>query len=219
MIVRVEACVDSSAAASEAGAAGADRLELCTNLFEGGTTPDRETITATLAGTAVPLHVMIRARAGDFQYSGDELAQMCRDIAASRELGVAGVVLGALDAKRRVDRRAVERLVQAARPLAITFHRAFDEVPDPLAALDQLIELGVARVLTAGQADSAIDGIALLKQLVEHSAGRIGILPGGGIREHNVRRIVAETGVREVHLRAGPGAAWLRAVRAVLAAR
>jgi len=218
MIVRVEACVESSAAAWEAAAAGADRLELCANLAEGGTTPDRETVTATLAGATVPLHVMIRARPGDFHYSGDELEQMRRDIVAARERGAAGVVLGALDGKGGIDRPALELLVAAARPLAVTFHRGFDQLADPLAALDSLVELGFARVLTAGQGEAAEAGIPMLKHLVQQSAARIGILAGGGIREHNVRRIVAESGVREVHLRAGPHAAWLRGVRAALAA-
>jgi copper homeostasis protein len=217
MIVRVEACVDSRAAAREAGSAGADRLELCADLAKEGTTPDRETIATTLADSALPLHVMIRARPGDFHYAGDELEQMRRDIAAVRALGVAGVVLGALDERGAIDTLALERLLEAARPLAVTFHRAFDQVADPLAALDVLMELGIERVLTAGHAGSAEAGIPMLAKLVQRSAGRSEILAGGGIRQHNVRRIVRETGVREVHLRAGPGAVWLCGVRAALA--
>jgi copper homeostasis protein len=217
MIVRVEACVDSRVAAREAGSAGADRLELCADLAKEGTTPDRETIATTLADSALPLHVMIRARPGDFHYAGDELEQMRRDIAAVRALGIAGVVLGTLDERGAIDTLALERLVEAARPMAVTFHRAFDRVADPLAALDVLMELGIERVLTAGHAGSAEAGIPMLAELVQRSAGRSEILAGGGIRQHNVRRIVRETGVREVHLRAGPGAVWLRGVRAALA--
>ncbi len=219
MNVRVEACVESAAAAREALAAGADRLELCANLAEGGTTPDPERIRATLAGAALPLHVMIRGRPGDFHYSGDELEQMRRDIAAAGEVGAAGVVLGVLDADAGVDRRALALLLKAARPLAVTFHRAFDRTADPLAALEVLTDLGIERVLTAGQAAAAEQGIPMLRHLVERSGGRIGILAGGGIRAGNVQRIVSETGVREVHLRAGPGAAWIRGVRDALAAR
>jgi copper homeostasis protein len=128
-------------------------------------------------------------------------------------------VLGALDAGRNVDRAALERLLAAARPLAVTFHRAFDEVPDPLAALEILAELGVDRVLTSGQAATAEAGIPRLKLLVTRAAGRIAILAGGGIRAHNAARIVEQTGVRELHLRAGPRAEWLLGVARALAER
>ena len=219
MSVLLEACVEDAATARQAADAGADRLELCANLSEGGTTPDPETLTRTLSSAILPLHVMIRARPGDFRYSGDELERMLRDIARLRERDVSGVGLGALDASGRVDRAALERLLAAARPLAVTFHRAFDQVPDQLEALDVLSELGIDRVLTSGQADTAEAGLARLKLLVGRAAGRIAILAGGGIRAHNAVRIVTETGVRELHLRAGPRAEWLLGVARALAER
>jgi len=212
MTVLLEACVDDVAAATRAGEIGADRLELCANLDSGGTTPVSQTITGTRRASGVPLYVMIRPRPGDFQYTGDELGRMLRDIARARKLGAGGVVLGALDRTARLDREALARLLAAARPMAVTFHRAFDQVQDQLEALDTLCALGVERVLTSGQAITAEAGIPRLKLLVARAAGRIGILAGGGIRAQNVARIVAETGVREIHLRAGPGAEWLSGV-------
>ena len=211
MSVLVEACVDSLASAREAAAAGADRLELCQNLTEGGTTPSLAVLADVRERVSLPLHVLLRPP-GDFCYPGDEIAALLRDIAAVRRLGADGVVLGALTPDRRVDATATRRLRDAARPLALTFHRAFDQTHDPFEALDTLLELGIERVLTSGQAATAEAGIPILKALVARGAGRIGILAGGAIRGDTVRRIIAETGVSEVHLRAGPNAEWLREV-------
>jgi copper homeostasis protein len=212
MRVLVEACVDSLASARAAAVAGADRLELCQNLAVGGTTPTRNLLAETHEGLALPLQVMIRPRGGDFCYTGDEIAAMLRDIAAARDGGAEGVVLGALTSDGRVQVDAVRRLRDAAGPLSVTFHRAFDQTCDPFEALAVLLELGIERLLTSGQAPTAAAGIPLLKELVTRGAGRISILAAGGIRGDNVQRIVAATGVSEVHLRTGPNGEWVRQV-------
>ena len=208
MSVLVEACVDSLASARAAAAAGAGRLELCQNLSEGGTTPSLDLLAEVRERVVLPLHVLLRPR-GDFCYAGDEIAGLLRDIAAARRLGADGVVLGALTSDRRVNADATRRLRDAARPLRVTFHRAFDQTRDPFEALDTLLELGIERLLTSGQAATADAGIPLLKELVTRGAGRITILAGGGIRERNAKWIVAATGVQELHLRYG---AWFAEV-------
>lgn len=206
--------MDSVAAARRATAGGAARLELCENLVEGGITPGRDLQAAVRERVSLPVHIMIRPRPGDFRYTGDEITGLLGDIVAARSLGAHGVVFGALDAAGRVDRALTGRLVEAARPMAVTFHRAFDQVRDPMEALETLIGLGVERVLTSGQAAEAEHGLALLGDLVSRAGGRIGVLAGGGIRAGNVRRIVAATGVSEVH--STGGAAGIGALVAAL---
>jgi copper homeostasis protein len=207
--VLVEVCVDSIEGAVAAEGAGAGRVELCVGLVEGGTTPAAGMIEECVARVGIPVFVMVRPRGGDFVVSDGEFAVMRREVAWARRLGAAGVVLGILDPDGAVDVERTRILVEEARPLAVTFHRAFDVCRDPAAALDVLVGLGVERVLTSGQAATAEAGIPLLRRLVERAAGRIGIVAGGGVRAANVRRIIAETGVAEVHLRAAttrPGA-------------
>jgi copper homeostasis protein len=197
----VEACVDSVTGALAAVAGGAGRLELCTGLVEGGLTPSAGLVAAARERIAVPIHVLIRPRGGDFLYDADERTVMLRDIAGAKRLGVAGVVLGALDAGGRVDAERTRPMIDAARPLAVTFHRAFDLARDPAEALDALMALGIERVLTSGQAGTAEAGIPVIAAMVARSAGRIVILAGGGINKDNAARIVRETGVGEIHVR------------------
>jgi copper homeostasis protein len=185
--------------AAEAGGAG--RVELCDNLIEGGTTPSAGTIAECRARLRIPIFAMIRPRGGDFLYTDVEYAIMRRDIAHARSLGADGVVLGLLRPDGSVDVERTRALVEAARPLPVTFHRALDVARDADQALDALIALGVDRVLTSGQAATAPEGAAVIARLVRRAAGRIGILPGCGIDETNVRRLVADTGAREVHVR------------------
>ena len=213
MTVLVEACVDSAVSARQAAAGGAERLELCQNLVEGGTTPDRDLLIAVRERVTLPLHVLIRPRGGDFLYRGDEIAAMLRDIATMRRLEAQGVVLGGLDAAGRVDQGLTRRLLEAARPMAVTFHRAFDFARDPGEALETLIGLGIERVLTSGQAVSAEAGSSVLAALVAQSRGRIVVLAGGGIRAESVKRLVASTGVREIHTTGGS-----EGIRAIVAA-
>jgi copper homeostasis protein len=197
-----EACVASVAEAVEAERAGADRLELCDWRVEGGATPAPDLVARVVASVRIPVRVLIRPRGGDFVYAEDEIRAMVAEIEAAKRTGAAGVVSGALRRDRSVDEEATARLVAAARPLPFTFHRAFDETADADAALEAVIGLGADRVLTSGQGTTAEAGIATLRRLVERSAGRIVVLAGGGVRGHNVGRIVAESGVREVHARA-----------------
>lgn len=200
--IRIEACVDSVESAQAAEAGGASRVELCDDLVEGGTTPSAGMIEVCCEGLNIPVFVIIRPRGGDFLYSDAELEVMRRDIVRAARSGASGVVLGLLRRDGSVDVERTRALIDAARPLSVTFHRAFDVSRDADEALDTLLELEVDRVLTSGHAATAEAGIGVLARMVRRSAGRIGVLAGGGVREENVRRIVAETGVREVHVRA-----------------
>lgn len=201
-MILLEACVDSPAGAAVAATAGAGRVELCANLVEGGTTPGAGALALTVERAGVPVMVMIRPRGGDFLYSGGELEEMRRDIDVAGELGAHGVVLGLLRTDGRIDIERAGPLVEAARPMAVTFHRAFDLCRDGLEALEALVVLGVDRVLTSGRAPDVPHGLDALRRLAEAAAGRIRILPGGGIRPANVAEVVAIPGIEEIHVRA-----------------
>jgi len=200
--MKFEICVDSVAGVRAAAAAGAARVELCANLLEGGTTPSLGLIRAARQAAGLGLHVMIRPRGGDFLYDRDELAEMETDIQAAKAEGADGVVFGLLTADGEIDAEATARLLALARPMAVTFHRAFDMTRDAAAALETLIRLGVERVLTSGQEASVLEGLPLIASLVRQAAGRIVVMPGGGMTPRNVARIVAESGVAEVHFAA-----------------
>ena len=200
--MRFEICVDSVAGVKAAREAGADRVELCANLVEGGTTPSLGAIRLARAVPDLRLHVMIRPRGGDFLYTDDEFAAMEADIAAAKAEGADGVVFGLLLADGRIDIARTERLIAVSRPMAVTFHRAFDLAADPVAALEALIELGVERVLTSGQEETALKGLPLICDLMRRADGRIIILPGGGINSGNARLIVRQSGCREIHFAA-----------------
>ncbi|MHB1864342.1 MAG: copper homeostasis protein CutC [Gemmatimonadaceae bacterium] len=200
--VLVEACVDSVESALAAEAGGASRIELSENLYEGGTTPSAGLIALARERVRIPIHVLIRPRGGDFLYDEDEVRVMLGDIALAKEIGVDGIVLGALFPDGSVDDRCTRLLVEASRPLSTTFHRAFDLVRDPFEALDTLVALGVDRVLTSGGAPTAAEGLETLAALAWRSEGRGTITAAGGISDHNVARIVTEAGVSEVHVRA-----------------
>ena len=199
--VLVEACVDTVASALAAEAGGAGRVELCANLVEGGTTPSAGTIALARERLHIPLFVIVRPRGGDFVHDADEVEAMRRDVVAARGLGVDGVVIGALTPDGQVDVAATRLLVEAARPMRVTFHRAFDAARDPAEALEALVALGVDRVLTSGGAASALEGAAALGALVRQAADRLTILAGGGLTAATVGRVVQASGVREVHVR------------------
>lgn len=207
MTALVEICVDSVADARLSEATGADRVELCAGLVEGGTTPSIGCVQRTLEAVhQVGVQVLIRPRGGDFLYSRDELKVMLADIDAIRALptppGVTvGFVIGALTPDGEVDTAIVRQLIDACAGAPVTFHRAFDQSRDLLASLDALAELGVDRVLTSGGRARAIDGLDILRELGERTGGRPIILAGGGVRSDNVAALVA-AGVREVHSRA-----------------
>ncbi len=195
-----EVCLQSVDDAVAAQAGGAQRVELCAALVEGGITPSLGTIRACRDAVDIDIMVMIRPRGGDFFYTDWELDVMEKDIAECRKIGVAGVVFGMLEKDGQVARTQVQRMVEATGPdLSVTFHRAFDVSAAPFAALETLIELGVSRVLTSGQAGTVPEGKEMIRQLVDRATGRIGILPGCGITPENVAEIVAYTGVSEFH--------------------
>ena len=200
--ILIEACVDSVESAIAAQLGGAHRVELCDSLLEGGTTPSAGMIEVVRERIAVGLHVLIRPRPGDFCYSDSEFDVMLRDVVLARRLGANGVVLGALDPDGSVSLARMRALIEAARPMSVTFHRAFDVARKVTEALEALIELGVERVLTSGQMRTAAEGIAAIAGLISQAAGRVIILPGGGINEENVGQIVSGTGAREIHLSA-----------------
>ncbi|MBL8726950.1 MAG: GAF domain-containing protein [Planctomycetes bacterium] len=211
--VVVEVAVDSVAGARTAAAAGADRLELCSSLAEGGLTPSAGLLAAVQAAVRVPVCTMVRPRAGDFRYDDGEFDVMLRDVVHLRAAGAAGIVAGVLRADGHVDAERLRELVAAARPLPVTFHRAFDLVADPAAALEALIAAGVARVLTSGQAATAIDGAEAIARHVAAAGTRLRVIAGAGVRPDNVRDLVQRTGVQDVHLSATvwrPGAMLFR---------
>lgn len=197
----VEAYVDQLSTALAAERNGAGRLELC-GPGEGGLTPSPELLASVMAAVRIPVHAMTRPRTGDFVYSDAEFATMRDEVATIRAAGCAGIVFGISHADGTLDVARMAELVALARPMRIGVHRAFDRTPDADAALDQLIALGVDVVLAAGHAPTAEEGIATLARLHRRAAGRTTIMPGGGVRAHNVQRIIRETGVHEVHARA-----------------
>ena len=151
----------------------------------------------------IRMHVIIRPRGGDFCYSDTEFEAMKIDVEFCKQVGADGVVIGVLNPDGTVDAERTDALIKLARPLSITFHRAFDVTRDPFEALEMLIGLGVDRILTSGQESSALEGLDLITELVKRAGDRLVIMPGGGINERNVGRIVAASGAREVHLHAG----------------
>jgi copper homeostasis protein len=200
--VTLEACVDSADGVAAAFSGGADRVELCANLAEGGTTPSLGTLIASGAAAQIPIMAMIRPRGGDFVYSQLELESMQHDIAAAKQSGARGVVLGVLRADGTVDAETTRALADFARPMQVTFHRAFDMTRDLDEALGVLMELGIDRVLTSGGEANVIEGLDRIAALVRIAGKRIAVMPGGGVREENVARVIETTGAREVHFTA-----------------
>lgn len=197
--IRLEICIDSIRSALAAQEGGASRVELCDNLLVGGTTPSYGMIKQVRQAISIGLHVLIRPRGGDFCYSAAEQAIMMEDIKAAKELGANGVVLGVLRPDGHIDTRVAEQLIAAARPLKVTWHRAFDVARDPLQALEDIIALGCDYLLTSGQQQTAWEGKELIARLVEKAAGRIVVMPGGGVRESNIAELRQVTGAREFH--------------------
>lgn len=179
---------------------GADRIELCSGFAEGGLSPSVGTIALVRESASIPLHVLIRPRVGDFVYNDIELLAIKKEILACKQMGIDGVVIGTLNKDGTVNTEALKRLMDAARPMSVTFHRAFDQCPEPLRELHRLMENGVDRVLTSGCQSSAEKGLPLLQQLVQEAGSRIVILPGGGITPGNAKRIVGILHVNEIHL-------------------
>ncbi len=202
MRVLVEGCVTTVEEAVRCAAAGAGRLELCSNLEVGGLTPSPDLVAAVRGAVALPVFAMVRPRAGNFVYDPSEVDRMVSDIGVVRSAGAQGIVTGVLTRDARVDAAAVRRIVRAAAPLTVTFHRAFDQVTDPVAALGQLLDIGIARLLTAGGTGTALDGADTLADLVRRAEGRLSVMPGGRVRADTVVALLRRTGALEVHARA-----------------
>lgn len=186
-----------SAVAAERG--GANRIEFCGNLSVGGVTPSVELMRSIRERVSIPIFAMIRPRPGDFVYSAEEFASMKNGIASAKKLGMNGVVLGILDSNHRVNVARTRELVELARPLPTTFHRAFDECGDLLQALEDVIRTGTARILTSGGAFTALEGTTMLASLVGAARKRIIILPGAGINASNISEIAEKTRAMEFH--------------------
>ncbi len=198
---KIEICANSAESVRAALAAGADRIELCAGMPEGGTTPSYGEMSVVRELLPAGMHVIIRPRGGDFLYSQEECEIMLRDIKMASEIGVDGIVIGCLTADGDIDEDKMRRLMAAAGNMSVTFHRAFDMCSDPFAALEKIERLGCDRILTSGQQSSAEKGIPLLKELVARS-GKVIIMPGCGINAGNIREIAVQTGAHEFHLSA-----------------
>jgi copper homeostasis protein len=201
--ILLEICCGSIDDAIQAEKGGADRVELCSALFLGGLTPSVGTIQEAKTRLKIPVMVMVRPRGGGFCYTEAEIASMERDAEAAIDSAADGVVFGILQADGKIDAKRTKRMRQLIGKRQAVFHRAFDVTPDPFKALEQLVDLGITRILTSGQKDTVPEGTELIAKLIERAGKRIEILPGGGgLRPFNMREIMDKTGCRQVHMTA-----------------
>lgn len=196
----IEICLESVESVIAAEKGGADRVELCSDLFEGGLTPTIGTVKTALRKSNIKINAMIRPRGGDFCYSDEEFEVMKEDIRAFKETGINGIVFGILTPEGDVDVKRSKEIIELARPLAVTFHRAFDMTRDPYKSLEELIELGVDRVLTSGQEATVPEGADLLEELVQIAGDRIIVMPGCGITERNFPKLRDKIKAKEYHI-------------------
>ena len=197
--MEIEICCGSIQSAANAKAAGATRIELCQGLVEGGTTPSPATIDYAVRNLGLRVFVLIRPRGGDFCYNELEIKTMEEDVEFCKKVGVAGIVVGFLHPDGSINTELTRRFVKLADPLPVTFHRAFDRCPEPLKALEQIIDCGCARILTSSCQPTAIEGADLLQKLVKQANGRIKILAGSGVTPENAVALREKTGVPEIH--------------------
>jgi len=195
----LEISVETLEAALAAERGGADRIELCGNLSVGGVTPDVDLLRAVRAQVHIPIFSMVRPRAGDFVYSSGEFSEMRRSITDAKECGMDGIVLGVLTKEHRIDVERTRQLVEFAKPLPVTYHRAFDEAADPRRGLEDVIQSGAKRILTSGGAKSAVEGATVLAELIDAAGERIVIVPGAGISALNIEQVAQQTRAREFH--------------------
>ena len=200
MTIEVVAYNIESALLAQEG--GADRIELCDSPGDGGNTPSYGVVEALRPHINMDIYAMVRPRGGDFLYSTYEYFAMKRDILAFQKLSVDGVVFGILNPDGTIDKKRCKSLIDLARPLKVTIHRAFDMTRDPFEALEDCVEVGFDRILTSGQKAKAIEAIDLIAELVKKANGRISIMPGSGVNESNVQEIISQTGVKEIHFSA-----------------
>ena len=196
----IEICLESVESVIAAEKGGADRVELCSDLFEGGLTPTIGTVKTALKKSNIKINAMIRPRGGDFCYSDEEFEVMKEDIKAFKETGINGIVFGILTPEGDVDVKRSKEIIELARPLAVTFHRAFDMTRDPYKSFEELIELGVDRVLTSGQEATVPEGADLLEELVQIAGDRIIVMPGCGITERNFPKLRDKIKAKEYHI-------------------
>jgi len=201
-MAKIEVCVENTDGLVAAQRAGADRVELCASLLEGGLTPSWGMIEEARRLATIPFHVIVRPRGGDFLYSGIEFAAMLADVRSLRRLGVDGIVVGCLTADGAIDEARMGALVEAAGPLSMTCHRAFDMTRDVAAAVEALVACGVHRVLTSGQRDTALEGLETIRATVEMARGRIGVMACGGLDAGNIATVRDVTGAPELHFAA-----------------
>ena len=197
--IKIEVCAFSLESCLAAEKGGANRLELCGSMYEGGTTPSAGLMHMAKQQVSLEIHAMIRPRGGDFCYSDDEISVMQADVTVAKELGCDGVVLGILQPNGQVNIEQTKAFVALAKPMRVTFHRAIDMTPDYLKALEDIIETGCERILTSGQKNTAIEGIEAIRDLVQQANGRIEIMAGSGVNTHNAQTLV-HTGVNALHL-------------------
>jgi copper homeostasis protein len=200
--ILVEIAVFTPSAAIAAAKAGANRIELCSGFSEGGLSPSAGTIMQVRQSVTIPIHVMIRPRIGDFVYNYLEKKCILNDIEFCKQYGIDGIVVGALTDQGMVDTDFIKQVVEVAKPMSVTFHRAFDLCPNLFMAMELLIGCGVSRILTSGGKTTVVDGIEVISNLVARANNRIVILPGGGVKAVNAKRIIEETQVKELHLSA-----------------
>jgi copper homeostasis protein len=200
--VTIEVVVYNIESALRAQEGGADRIELCDNPSEGGTTPSFGTIEAVRQNVSMDVYVMIRPRGGDFLYSNYEFHSMKRDISQCQKISVDGIVFGILTEEGRIDKKRCKELIDKARPLKVTCHRAFDMTRDPFEALEDCIEVGFDRILTSGHQAQVVKGAELIGQLIQKTNGRIAIMPGSGVNEETVEEIIKKSRAKEIHFSA-----------------
>ena len=197
--MEIEICCGSIQSAANAKAGGAVRIELCQGLIEGGTTPSPAMIDIAVRDLGLQVFVLVRPRSGDFCYNDLEVRTMMEDVEYCKKVGVAGIVVGFLHPDGSIDTELTRRFVKLAAPLPVTFHRAFDRCPEPLKALEQIIECGCARILTSGCKPTAVEGADMLQQLVRQANGRITILAGSGVTPENAAMLREKTGAPKIH--------------------
>ena len=194
-----EACVESLIDALEAEKRGADRIELCDNLSQGGTTPSYGTIKVALSTLKIPVFPIIRPRGGDFYYTPDEIEVIKEDIKVCKSLGAKGVVLGLLTKDKKIDFKVLSQLVELAKPMEVTFHKAIDELEDPTLVIDELINIGVKRILSSGTKPTALEGKDMLNKMIEKAGDRLTIVVAGKVTKEILPEVSNLIPAKEYH--------------------